>query len=354
MKKIGVLTFHGVLNHGAILQAYALQKFLNSNGADAELVNYAPSYFLWQVYRPAKGIYKTVLKYSRLLKFKKFERNHLVVSKKSYNDIKSLEYINYDALICGSDQVWNKSITKGAIDKAYLLDFPFRGEKYSYAASAGANSILSEQGVLRSLKNFTRLGVREAGLYQELLEAQLNVDHVADPTFLLRAEEYDDIAYSDLLPQFPYIVSYEVSTDETRVKYSEAVGKLKSTLGLPVVHIGDKALDSADINILNISTNDWVALIKKSSFVVTNSFHGCSFGIKFRKPLVVLSHLDKERNARPISLLKTIGMSAVFYDVGVTDFDSVTVETLYQETEYVKYDAFVKKSRTYAFDLIGL
>ena len=116
MNKIGILTFHGVLNHGAVLQAYALNKFLNCNGADSEVINYSPWYFAWQVHRPAKGFSKSILKFKRILKFRRFERNHLNISKVKYRNLSSLSNLKYDALVCGSDQVWNKEITKGEID----------------------------------------------------------------------------------------------------------------------------------------------------------------------------------------------------------------------------------------------
>lgn len=351
MKKIGVLTFHGVLNHGAILQAYALQRFLNRNGADAELVNYSPRYFTWQTYRPAKGFFKTLLKYSRLVKFKKFEANHLTVSTKRFASVDELHHVKYDALVCGSDQIWNKSITAGHIDSAYLLNFPFGGERYAYAASAGANNVLGDEHVYDALKLFTGIGVREERLHAELVNSELQAEHVADPTFLLDACEYDEIAYSKLVPEFPYIVSYEVSTDETRAEYEKAILKLKAKLDLPVVHIGDKPLVGADVNILNISTNDWIALLKGASFVVTNSFHGCSFGIKFKKPLVVLSHLDKERNARPLSLLTSIGMLECFFVVDSCEIDRVSVSDLYLERDYKLYNQFVDSSRCFAMSI---
>lgn len=351
MRKIGILTFHGVLNHGAVLQAYALNKFLNENGADCELINYSPWYFTWQIYRPAKGFSKSILKYKRLLKFKRFEKNHLNISRASYRDLKSLSNIKYGALVCGSDQVWNKDITKGEIDKAYLLDFPFCGKRFSYAASSGANRI-AQESVVAVLSRFDGLGVREVGLFEELLAAGLNARHVADPTFLIEPNEYKEIIYSKILPKKPYIVSYEVSTDETRKKYSEAIIKLKKKFSLPVVHIGDKVLDCADVNLLNISTNDWIALISSSNMVVTNSFHGCSFGIKFKKPLVVLSHLDNDRNARPLSLLGSLGMTDCFYNVSNNEVDEIPVDYMTIDRNYDKYEKFVNKSKEYALEMI--
>ena len=38
--KIGIMTFHRAINYGAVLQTYALQKYLNDSGYDAEVIDY--------------------------------------------------------------------------------------------------------------------------------------------------------------------------------------------------------------------------------------------------------------------------------------------------------------------------
>ena len=40
--KIGIFTFHWATNYGAILQAYALQEYLKSQGNEVEIINYKP------------------------------------------------------------------------------------------------------------------------------------------------------------------------------------------------------------------------------------------------------------------------------------------------------------------------
>ena len=39
MNKIGILTFHRAVNYGAVLQAYALQKFMNTKGIETEVID---------------------------------------------------------------------------------------------------------------------------------------------------------------------------------------------------------------------------------------------------------------------------------------------------------------------------
>jgi len=41
--KIGTLTLHNANNYGAVLQAYALQKYLLNAGFETEIINYRPN-----------------------------------------------------------------------------------------------------------------------------------------------------------------------------------------------------------------------------------------------------------------------------------------------------------------------
>ena len=41
---VGILTFYWADNYGAMLQAYALKKYLEKSGYDVEIIPYAPLY----------------------------------------------------------------------------------------------------------------------------------------------------------------------------------------------------------------------------------------------------------------------------------------------------------------------
>ena len=42
MKKIATITFHWATNYGAVLQAFALQKYLEKCGFETEIIDYVP------------------------------------------------------------------------------------------------------------------------------------------------------------------------------------------------------------------------------------------------------------------------------------------------------------------------
>ena len=349
-KNVGTLTFHGVINHGAVLQAYALQKFLIRNGFESEIIDYRPIYFLWQVIRPAKGVSKTLLKYKRKKKFNKFSDNHLRISKSVFFKLKDFEKKTdcYDVVVCGSDQIWNKDITGKKCDEVYFQRYSSGSKKVAYAASAGANSISGELGVCDALKCFSAIGIREDHLVSDVSKLDGVVDpvHVVDPTLLLNRESYKEICYSSIVPKGKYIVSYEVGTDETREKYDLFVSDIKNKLNIPVFHIGDKPIKSADKNVLDIAPSDWLAFLDSSEAVITNSFHGTAFAVNFRKPLFVFPHLDDEKNVRLKSFLKAIDMINCFVDPK-KEINEEVIRNKFMKRNYSLFDGLVDRSKNF-------
>ncbi|MDA8789615.1 polysaccharide pyruvyl transferase family protein [Pseudomonadales bacterium] len=312
LDKIYTLTFHGVVNHGAILQAFSLQKFISKSGFETEIIDYLPPYFIWQIYRPAKGLKSSWLKYSRLIKFREFANKYMHTTGEKIFTASQFLKLDVDrniGFVVGSDQVWNKDITKGSLDSAFFFQSIIKGRKISYAASAGSNSLKGEIQIEKELLKFKALGVREESLVEDvfhLTQGRRSASMVLDPTFLLEQEDYGAIAETKINIVGDYIVSYEVSTDETREHYENRVRELKNKLKLKVLHLGDKKIAAADINLINISPSDWLYFMKNSNFIITNSFHGTAFSIIFRKPFFMVSHLDNGRNHRPQNLLRAI------------------------------------------------
>jgi len=42
MKKVGVITLHRARNYGSLLQAYALQEYLENSGCEVTMLDYYP------------------------------------------------------------------------------------------------------------------------------------------------------------------------------------------------------------------------------------------------------------------------------------------------------------------------
>lgn len=344
-KTVYTLTFHGVLNHGAVLQAYALQAYILNKGYSSELINYKPWYLTYQVLRPAKGIGKTILKYKRLYLFKKFSTKYLALNKHSITTPQDwLKLGEYHAVVCGSDQIWNKSITGKKYDPAFFLNFVSnKARKIAYAASAGGNILSQDPQPKEYTQSFSSMGVREQHLKTDMIEHKLHNDPelVIDPTFLI--SDYSKIMSRKHVPNGKYIVSYEVSTDETRSKLNEFVAALKVMTGLPVYHIGDKPISAADQCLLGISPSDWIGLVQSAAMVCTNSFHGTAFSLNFSKPLVFVKHIENEKNARALSLLDKTDLNHVVYD----HIDELSNRDIWQKPNKTKLAEFIKQSQDF-------
>ncbi len=128
--RIGILTYHNAVNYGAVLQAYALQESLEKmNNVDAVVINYrspaVDSQYQFAGYKGSGSLKKFLLSnvtaFLRMKKkriFEEFVSSKLkCTGKMCCVSDRNLE--NIDAIIVGSDQVWNPSCSKG--DSTYLL-----------------------------------------------------------------------------------------------------------------------------------------------------------------------------------------------------------------------------------------
>ena len=314
--RVYTLTFHEVINVGAVLQAYALQQFLHNSGFECEILNYRPRYFLWQIYRPAKSLRRAVEKYRQLLKFRKFRRNHMLVTSRSFQDISGLPgFDDGAAIVCGSDQIWNRRLTGGRYDPVFFLGTPLNSRKIAYGGSAGGHRLSPDRDFIEShLREFHAIGTREEFLMEDLVRCGVvpQATTVLDPSFLIR--DYSQVIDTRYVPKdLKYIASYEVSDDDTRADFQIHVQKIKKKLGLPVVHLGAKPIDGADVTISCLGPGEWLGLLAGAEMVCTNSFHGVALSINLERGLVFIPHLDSEKNARALGMLSRIGLEQLIY-----------------------------------------
>ena len=60
--KVGIITYHNVINYGAVLQALALQESIKELGGEPEIINYTPIK-VFSVYKPF-----SIFRYKRIYK----------------------------------------------------------------------------------------------------------------------------------------------------------------------------------------------------------------------------------------------------------------------------------------------
>lgn len=313
--KIGILTFHSVDNYGAVLQAYALQAFLVSQGYHVEIIDYRPSYFHsprhWPV-RPDRLLGEI---YCRIMarRFEQFRTRYLnrtPICLTATDLEKNLP--QYDAMIVGSDQVWSPDVDRRKeTDPVYFLGWAKGSRRISYAASFGTDTIPGQEreSVARGLLQIENVSVRESSgvdLVKKLSgkEAQW----VCDPVFLRSRELWmNDLGCSTKRGK-DIVVYMPPQIPDAHKLFSE----LSRRQNKRVVHIGFNwhYAVTRGCTWRIPSPLGFIGRIALASGVVTRSFHGTAFSILMQTPFVYLLPAGDahDRSTRVVSLLSRMGL----------------------------------------------
>lgn len=316
-KKVGVITIHSVYNYGAMLQAFALSKYLENLGYVSEVIDYRPyelcrnyDFYIKDLFvnpRNALGAIKqSIVKRNQFARFKSFLNNEISTSKKRYSNYRSLKNHDYEILVTGSDQIWNPYIT--IEDESFLLTFDEKEtKKVAYSSSFGISEIPKEWAdkVKIALMQFDQLGVREQS-GKEIINGLLpnhKVDLVLDPVFLMSSAYWHNLANNSLTPNEPYLLVYSLEINDKIKSYAKAVAGEKN-LKIVTIHPFKDDYGFADICINTAGPKEFISLINNAEFVVTNSFHGTAFSIIFDKKFSCVLH--SKTGTRMSSLLERL------------------------------------------------
>ena len=327
-------------NYGALLQYYALQKYLKKMGHEIFWIRYLSSpnkqqrfyrKYLFKIKQLFHGLKAGSIQKSRkqcTQSFEHFIEQYLKLSPLEYNSWEKIckNPPEADVYITGSDQVW------GGVCKANFLEFaPSNKLLLSYAASFGKIKLSSEvlPVVSKMLKKFNSISVREIEGIDICKEAGRNdAVHVVDPTFLLEKKDYDALISLDNTTfdiSKPYIFSYflNIRGDKSQI-YWDTICEYsnKKSLQLKVNPIQGAEYFFPKEYIVMPSPVEWLNYYTNASYIITNSFHGTVFSIIMKKPFLVIlqSGRNKEQNCRFFSLLERLGLKERIYYHKVKSF----------------------------------
>ena len=286
MKKVGILNYHDGINHGAFLQCYALYNFIEIQGHSVEVINYKNSRHWFREYRyflVRKNLVSIIRNIIKIIKFKSCHRMMKMTAPLRSN--KRINNYNYDCVLVGSDEVWNYTNPMVGYDITYFGEGINTGKIGSYAASFGwleANTSLPFE-IKSRLKIFSYISVRDDNSKAIIKNnIDLDVDILVDPTFLYNFNDYE-VEYknaSQFLDDYILVYAPGIIDDSIEKKIREMYGDKRQ-----IVSIG-RAVPWADINILDVDPFEWLWFMKNSSFIVTSSFHGTIFSIKYEKQFI--------------------------------------------------------------------
>lgn len=337
--KLGLLTFHDAANYGAVLQAYALQAYLESAGFECEYLDYRNATRRHQydmAYHAANsllhGHLAETLKYLlgspfmalRKRRFAAFRRNYLKISSREWRTSSEVRKAtgHYDKFVVGSDQVWCPE--NNGSDTAFLLDFVEEDKrKVAYASSFGTDNLPEDlrPAYSRCLRHIGSIGVRErAGcrLVKELTGR--DVPMVVDPVFLPGR-----MAWERLLPPSspglrPFVFSYTNRGGQLSA-FLETAGAILKGRDLHKLARqttpGDFLRRGVQVKYC-MSPVEFLDNVKNAALVVTASFHCLAFSLIFNKPFVCFLTGDSGKDERLAGLLKELGLENRVFRNGMT------------------------------------
>ena len=342
--RIGIISVNNAHNFGTSMQAYALVKYLQSAGHTVEVINYRNSaieksyQFVPKPRKTVRSVAKFGVKYmlkairkpyllKRRKHFESFFSEHfnLTAPVKNYKQLRTQRY-DYDVAFAGSDQIWNANIVK-QIDPAFFLKF-LDGKTIcaSYAASLGVEEISDPQKeVYREyLKHLDYISVREESakrLMQPLTEKEITV--IADPTVLLKAEEYRKMVRARPYSQ-DYIYVHVHHYTSKGLELVQMAEMLSERTGLPVIHnLQNHRFRNQAGRTVSAGPQETLTALYHAKYVVTQSFHITMFSLIFHKDFVTVRR--DRYNTRLENLLESVNMKDHLVEPGcLPDLDSLS------------------------------
>ncbi len=283
--KISILTFPKAINYGTALQAAALKAKLENLGNEVcflehrcdEIEKSNSLFDLREALNPKytfAHLYNLPVALKRKNNFKAFQQKYMTFSTAEPN--------SFDAVVAGSDQIWNYNLTNN--DWFYFLNFEKKNtKKVAYAGSFGLSHLADskKETIKNCLLDFDYLSIREKTA-QDILQNDFNINSqlVLDPTLLLDQNDWQDFYNKDLYSN-GYIYVYTVFNSPTlwdfAYKLSKKTGKQIRTIRYSKLHKPNAEC------CFTAGPSEWLSHLSTADYVVTNSFHGVAFSINFNK-----------------------------------------------------------------------
>lgn len=323
--KTGIITFHASHNYGSMLQAYALQQTVLSLGHECEIINfrtlrqkqfYRPFYRFHRIRSKVKALLYPRLAINDKRKWHLFERfmkenYHLTAAEYATFDQLRDAQLGYDAIICGSDQIWNTMCFDH--DPAFFLGFTNNAKKIAYAPSMGpipesAVEHRFDNDIRDALESFSHISVRESATADriEAITAK-RPPVVLDPTLLLTPAEWDALVPTKRPHPKDYILVYTPWYDRNVMIEAAQIAE-KENLDI-IITQGTNFRPwnkNPRFHFLNaVGPIEFLSFIKNAKLIMGISFHAVVFSILFARPFYAVGGME---DARISTLLSATGL----------------------------------------------
>lgn len=328
--KIGILTYHRVINIGAILQAYCVCEFYKSLGHDVELIDLRNRRTEMTELRKLINVKKLRLNIDQINNYKSirsFLKKNFLLSEIRYSGSTNrfaafLAQKKYDVISVGSDTVWELR-DPGYSDltvNEYFLPF-YTGKKISFSASMDpVNKALPIYKNLMQkradvLKDFAFVNVRDNPTKTAFEEFNVSSNITSDPTIVMKDHKiFNVIQHSN----YCSCIGLQIQEIDIRKRiieiYKDTVISVYSSSLLP-----DEQSFRSDL-----SVEDYLINLTKLKILVTDRFHGTLLTLLTTKcQIPVIAYEDPTKWHKGASKIRDL-----FVSLGLENFLATDKSTL--------------------------
>ncbi len=336
--KIALLSYSENAGYGGSLQAYALEKAIETRYTDVECEYIRYRIVSHQLIASIKWITRkivakicrkddtpslTIREYMKIVcglirqrsgkngrnamrLFREFWELSNYTNPVSRRELKKM--CDYDLYIAGSDQIWNCG--RLDLDTTFLLDFVNDDtKKGSYAPSIGLKRIPPKyfKKYQKYLSRFRWLSCREKSGADLIADCTgREVENVLDPVFLLSKEQWGERERrpADFSTDVKFIVLYTLADERDYMPYMEAFLQGKN---LQLIFINGKDISQNNA----VGPAEWLWYLHHAEYVITDSFHATAFSVIFERQFYSRIPEDdhfEEMSVRIVDLLEMLGL----------------------------------------------
>ena len=346
--KIGILTWFKAINHGAILQAYASQNYINQMGYTSIILDYERKVVNMkphseQIKQKLKKFLNGDFKYKKIYKkfnadkrtkFDEFIRENINLGKNCLNE-------RCNAVMIGSDMVFNllQGYSPYMFGKGLQTKYIF-----SYAASAGGStiSVANRMGLVKEIENglktFYGIGCRdqETKAFVRDISGRTDMVDTIDPVLLYGFKD-EKISWNSgkWKKHEPYVLLYAYNGCMNEKKERKQILRFAADNNLMVISCGYYH-PWCDENV-NADPKEFVEMFTEATCIITDTFHGTVFS------------LINEKNFCSIIRGNSFKLKYLLEQCGLEDNIAQTPEHIYEilsnKTDYRNFNSWIIEQR---------
>ncbi len=315
-------------NYGSMLVSYAVNHIIEELGYSVLMLQKLKNQ--WGNYSLEKAISMN------------FAKKHYNMSN-VYEDETDLIKLNdiCENFVVGSDQIFRPPLQ---MDFAFLNWVKLYKNKIAFSTSFGVDTYnATEENILYTqhlFDRFNHFSLREKSdnLCNNIFK--LNPPEFIDPSLMVKKEVYEKLAAeADIEIQEPYLLTYILDFNEDKLKVIKYVAEKLNLKIVNIYNMHNKIQLNEDYEFIkNWSVEEFLKLYKNANYVITDSYHGTCFSVKFNKPFI--SIINNPRGGLRYNLFYKLNLKDRFINNYQEVIDN---EEILKETDYAPINKYIEE-----------